>query len=275
MIQNFLDSLDSINTKRSYSTALTHFISQYPNYRSISSNDALTYLQSLRSRNLSNSTINLRLSAVSSFLDYVSFITNEAIPNPFKNSRLREPSSQPEIEILSAKEVAKLFSVIKNPKHLALFKLLLYTGLRRSEATQLSPRNIINIKGDYYIRIYPEQSKSKKHRDIYIPTELKIFLDKIYDPTKDKMGKARYFPMTEQNVYKQLLKYCSLAKIRKHITPHILRHTVATTALENGASIQDVKEMLGHANINTTMRYVHFLETHKNSASRKINWQTA
>lgn len=270
MIQNFLDSLNSDNTKRSYQHALTEFISFYPNYKSISSNDALTYLQSLRSRNLSNSTINLRLSAISSFLDYVSFITNEAVPNPFKNSRLREPSSQPEIEILSAKEVAKLFSVIKNPKHLALFKLLLHTGLRRSEATQLSPRNIINIKGDYYIRIYPEQSKSKKHRDIYIPTELKQSLDKIYDPAKQ-----RFFPWTEQNIYKQLLKYCKLAKIRKHITPHILRHTVATTALENGASIQDVKEMLGHANINTTMRYVHFLETHKNSASRKINWQTA
>jgi len=270
MIKNFIQTLDSPNTKRSYSTALNDFISQYPNYRSITSTDALNYLSTLRSRNLSNSTINLRLSAVSSFLDYVSFITNEAIPNPFKNSRLREPSSQPEIEILSAKEVAKLFSVIKNPKHLALFQLLLHTGLRRSEAVQLTPHNLIKIKGDWFIRIYPEQSKSKKHRDIYIPTELKQSLDKIYDPAKQ-----RFFPWTEQNVYKQLLKYCKLAKIRKHITPHILRHTVATTALENGASIQDVKEMLGHANINTTMRYVHFLETHKNSASRKINWHTA
>jgi integrase/recombinase XerD len=266
MINQFLATLESQNTQRSYSTALNEFFDNNQPYSSISILDAISYSQALKTRGLKNSSINLRLSALSSFYDYIAFVTEQNIPNPFSNSHLRKKSSTSEIEILSPKEVTKLLSVIKNPYHHALFNLLFHTGLRRSEIVLLTQDNFIKINKDWFVRIFPEQSKSNKYRDIFIPTEIKSQIDSISKP-------GQYiFPMTEQNVYKQLLKYSKLANIKKHITPHIIRHTVATQALQNGADVTEVQQMLGHASIETTMRYVHFLETHKNSASRKLKY---
>lgn len=59
------------------------------------------------------------------------------------------------------------------------------------------------------------------------------------------------------------------ARIKRHITPHMLRHTVATLLLRNGVDIRVVQEFLGHASIATTQRYTHVTKEHMIRVLRK------
>ena len=61
------------------------------------------------------------------------------------------------------------------------------------------------------------------------------------------------------------------AGIQRHVTPHMLRHTVATLLLRNGADIRVVQEFLGHASIATTQRYTHVTKEHLVGALRKYH----
>jgi site-specific recombinase XerD len=71
---------------------------------------------------------------------------------------------------------------------------------------------------------------------------------------------------TEPNVIARLRRE---ARIKRHVTPHMLRHTVATLLLRNGADIRIVQEFLGHASITTTQRYTHVTKEHMVRVLRK------
>ena len=64
-------------------------------------------------------------------------------------------------------------------------------------------------------------------------------------------------PLSDQSVRRMINKYTSLAAIELHITPHMFRHTFATSLLEADVDIRYIQEMLGHSSINITEIYTH------------------
>ena len=142
----------------------------------------------------------------------------------------------------------------------AVTELLFATGIRISELCSLKVSDVNLYDGT--ILIY---GKGDKERLIQIGNEFVIHILAEYEATfhakrwscnnffVNQSGKA----LSDQSVRRMINKYTSLASIDQHITPHMFRHTFATSLLEADVDICYIQEMLGHSSINVTEIYTH------------------
>jgi site-specific recombinase XerD len=172
-----------------------------------------------------------------------------ALP-PFSGSKaLPVVFSQPEIKLIL--KVPKLL------KHRVLFAVIYDCGLRISELLNLK---ISDVDFDRHI-VHIRQSKHKKDR--YVPiSSLTIKGLKRYLKTSNPVtwlfnGKVRGEQISRAGVRHAFRSCIKKAGISKEVCIHTLRHSYATHLLEMGLDIVSVKEQLGHADIATTMMYLH------------------
>ena len=142
----------------------------------------------------------------------------------------------------------------------AISEILFSTGMRISELCSIKPHDINLSTGT--ILIY---GKGNKERRINIGNEQVISILKEYrsefSPEINMCG--HFFAnqygrmLNDQAVRRMINKYCSLASIDLHITPHMFRHTFATSLLDADVDIRYIQEMLGHSSINITQIYTH------------------
>jgi site-specific recombinase XerD len=154
------------------------------------------------------------------------------------------------------KEYRRLADVVCEPSRTILL-LLPITGMRISEICNLKYNNLIEI-GDRYI--FKFIGKGDKER--IVPLSLKaqrILISFINEyPNKEfifQSNKGR--PITPRAVRKHTKKIKEKSKTINELSPHILRHTFATTMDSNGVSMKRLQKLLGHSNITTTSRYLH------------------
>jgi len=175
--------------------------------------------------------------------------------------RLKQTRSLP--EILNKNEVAQIFDCANSLRNKAILMTIYGAGLRISEVCNLKVRDIDSES----MRIFIRCSKDGKDRyTLLSQINLDILREywKAYRPNHPeewlfltKRG-TKFNEKTARDVFDSTVKRTS---ITKDITPHTLRHCFATHLLEDGYSLFQIKEMLGHASLSSTTVYLHLANT--------------
>lgn len=147
-------------------------------------------------------------------------------------------------------------------RDIVVLELLFSTGLRVSELCALSKDTFQLSDNELHLLI---NGKGRKERIIQITTKELLYLLKTYynefskeiDAQGTILFNRRGNPLSPQSVRRIINKYMKQAGIENHITPHMFRHTFATSLLEAGMDIRYIQSLLGHSSISTTQIYTH------------------
>lgn len=218
-------------------------------------------------------TVKRKLASIKAFFHYLEY--KDIIDfNPFNKIaiQLKEPIILPKVIPLNTIEhfLATIYKQIhqadtpykrKNAlRDAAVSEMLFSTGIRISELCSLKSKDINLSAGT--VLIY---GKGDKERRLHIGNEQVInILQQYKNEYTSEINICKYFfvnqsgrVLNDQAVRRMLNKYCNLASIDLHITPHMFRHTFATSLLEADVDIRYIQEMLGHSSINITQIYTH------------------
>lgn len=252
----------SKNTIDTYLNALNHLNNEInKDILKLSSNEIEKFISSL---NLESSSISNYLSAYKTFYNYyikigkININPIDKVDTPKLSKHLPTYLTVEEVDKLLNIEIVDAFSA----RNKSLLELLYATGLRISELINLEFKNI--DLNDCIVRIMGKGSKERivpindmaiKYLKIYV----KDFRHKLVKTEQNNYvylnnhGKR----MTRQGVFKMIKKRTQEAGIKKDVSPHTLRHSIATHMLENGADLRIIQEFLGHESIGTTQIYTH------------------
>jgi len=208
-------------------------------------------------------TINRKLSTIRSWVKYLLKNGNvdkdfmEKIQSPKIGKRL--PAFIKEEDLLDSLNDLILDKTFRNIRDLTMVKLLFFTGMRRAELQNLKIQDL-----------FFEENKlkviGKGNKERYIPIVGSMIQElKTYQTLRKEIEPAvPYLFVTEKGamlypkaIYNGVNRILSLVTSLEKKSPHVLRHTYATQLLNNGADINAIKELLGHANLSATQIYTH------------------
>jgi integrase/recombinase XerC len=224
-----------------------------------------SWIVELSDSKIAASSINRKMASLKSFYKFL-LKTKQIDTNPFvKHKSLKTPK---QIQIpFSEKEINTLFEIhfleadFESIRNRLVIELLYTTGMRRAELINLDIHAI-----DFYSNTIKVLGKRNKERIIPLIAStsdvIKLYLTKrkelikINDPEKLILSKKGN-KISETFVYRLINDYFSTISEKVKRSPHVLRHSFATHLLNNGADLNSVKELLGHASLSSTQIYTH------------------
>ena len=162
-------------------------------------------------------------------------------------------------KVLTKEELSTFFKCVDNFKFRTIFMLIYGSGLRIGEVVNLHISDIDSKN----MRVFVREGKGNKERYTILPKASLEMLRKYWTEYRPKVNTDILFlndlnkPINQYVIRTHFRKYRRKAKINEKVTVHTLRHCYATNLIENGATLIQVKELMGHSNIRSTMEYVH------------------
>ena len=224
-----------------------------------------SWIVELSDSKIAASSINRKMASLKSFYKFL-LKTKQIDTNPFvKHKSLKTPK---QVQIpFSEKEINTLFEIhfleadFESIRNRLVIELLYTTGMRRAELINLDIHAI-----DFYSNTIKVLGKRNKERIIPLIAStsdvIKLYLTKrkeliiINAPEKLILSKKGN-KISETFVYRLINDYFSTISEKVKRSPHVLRHSFATHLLNNGADLNSVKELLGHASLSSTQIYTH------------------
>ena len=168
-----------------------------------------------------------------------------------------EPPRRPERlpRYLTEEEMHRLLDIVKDsPRDSAIVHVLAFCGLRVIELSHLQledlefERNILHVRS----------GKGDKDREVVLEDRTRAAIDRyLTDRSLAGESSTRLFPVGPVTVERIVRRAAQTAGIPRRVTPHMLRHTLATALLSRGCDIRYIQKLLGHASVATTQIYTH------------------
>lgn len=230
------------------------------------------YIHYLNKKYLKYKTIKRKIASVKAFYSYLEY--EEIIDySPFNKikTKIKEPKLLPKTiqKDYIYKIIHLLLKDLKNSKtefqkkislrNITLISVMFSTGIRVSELCNIKLKDIDLLEKK--LKIF---GKGSKERILYLGNSNVVQLCQMYLTYNNTCKKNEYFflnkfnkKLSEQTVRILLKKIESELELSTHITPHMFRHTFATTLLEKGVDIRYIQNILGHSSISTTQIYTY------------------
>lgn len=261
----------NFKTLKAYSIDLQQFLSFIPTATLPVSKEMLSdYLTHIHKQYKPKS-VKRKIASIKAFFHYLEY--EEIIAeNPFNKLRLqfREPIRLPKtipLHIIEAflstlyreeRATATPYKKKTALRDIAVMELLFATGMRISELCTLKQANL-----DLQSKTVLIFGKGAKERFIQIGNEQVLSaLYRYKEAFADELARTEWLfvnrlegRLSEQSVRYMIVRYCQIAGIGMHITPHMFRHSFATLLLEADVDIRYIQKMLGHSSITTTEIY--------------------
>jgi site-specific recombinase XerD len=261
----------STQSIRAYSADITQFVDflksirvDWNNPAKITRIDIVEFMNRLAGLRRTGTTRARKLASIRHFLKFLKE-NNVIAGNPAETvTRARKEEKDPTV-LFKNEYKALLFEAQENSRDYAILMTFLKSGIRESELAALNLEDVDFLHNELTVR----EGKGKKERKIPLMPELKRALGR-YIADRDRQANiideetlflARNgTSLNPSSIRKLVKKYYAKAGVRKSGV-HTLRHTFSSHNVNNGMSIADLQKVLGHKKKETTLKYIHAVNT--------------
>lgn len=221
----------------------------------VTANDIRMFLYNYQQyRNVSNNTLEKYREMICWFFTWAH--REEYIQRDPSRSVKSIKTETKERQALTQLELEHLRLACNTVREKAMLEFMYSTGCRVSELCAVKLSDIDSRGGTVHL-----YGKGRKHRTSFINAKCEVALCEYL---KCRKGESEYLFVSDKVPHEKLTKaaiekivnqIAERSGVNKHVTPHVLRHTTATQAVNNGMPIEGVSKLLGHASVATTMIY--------------------
>ena len=255
----------SKHTITSYETDLNQFFNfiqlecQITKPQDVSFKLIRNWISSLLENNLKSTSVNRKISSLKSYYKFL-LVSNYVDTNP--TLKLISPKSSKRLPVFVEKDnMDSLFDKdffedsYEGKRDKLIIELFYFTGMRLSELINIKTSDIDKVNSQ--IKVI-----GKRNKERLIPITFNTLKDinefiNFYEIENFLFTEGNGKKLYSKKVYRIVNKYLAKISSIKKKSPHVLRHSFATHMLNNGADINAIKEILGHANLSATQIYTH------------------
>ena len=255
----------SNHTITSYETDLNQFFNfiqleyQITKPQDVSFKLIRNWISSLLENNLKSTSVNRKISSLKSYYKFL-LVSNYVDTNP--TLKLISPKSSKRLPVFVEKDnMDSLFDKdffedsYEGKRDKLIIELFYFTGMRLSELINIKTSDIDKVNSQ--IKVI-----GKRNKERLIPITFNTLKDlnefiNFYEIENFLFSEGNGKKLYSKKVYRIVNKYLTKISSIKKKSPHVLRHSFATHMLNNGADINAIKEILGHANLSATQIYTH------------------
>ena len=218
------------------------------------------FIQEQSRQGKSGTTINRRVSSISSFIDVLIEETeddNWISPVRPKIHQVKAGYRLP--QDINDKAVSELFKVIEDVRDRAMFTLMINCGMRVGEVVKLNVSDVEKLEENILTRL-TIHGKGNKERTAWLTVETMVRVTQWLEKRPESQEGALFINRRDGGRLNTagasyiLKQYCKKSGV--DVTCHQFRHTFARRMVENGMAVDSLAKLLGHNSIQTTMRYI-------------------